>query len=101
MIEIQREPSHPGAILKEDFLKPLKITQSYLAKELSTSLSAINEIVNEKRGITIDMSIRLSKYFRTTPELWLNLQNQYDLYRARKNKKDIFNEVNTCSLIGA
>ena len=101
MIEIQREPSHPGEILKEDFLKPLEMTQSYLAKGLNTSFRAINEIINEKRGITIAMSIRLSKYFGTTPELWLNLQNQYDLHKTRKKKKDIFDEVKACSLMGA
>lgn len=82
MVELQRPPTHPGEILREEFLKPLSISQSQLAKALHTSFRAINELVNEKRGITVEMALKLSKYFGTTPQLWLNLQNQYDLYRV-------------------
>lgn len=93
MIEIKRLPTHPGEILKEEFLAPLELTQSQLAKDLNTSFRAINELVNEKRGITIEMALRLSKYFGTSPQLWLNLQNQYDLYKVSVKKKELFDEV--------
>ncbi len=93
MFELKREPTHPGAILKEEFLEPYSMTQSHLAKALGTSFRAINELVNEKRGITVEMSLRLSKYFGTTPQLWLNLQNQYDLYKVSKKKKEILEGV--------
>ena len=87
MKTMHRTPTHPGEILKEEFLEPMGITQSRLARELHTSFRAINELVNEKRGITTEMALKLARYFGTTPELWLNLQNQYDLYRVRSKKE--------------
>lgn len=80
-------------MLKEEFLVPLGITQSHLAKALHTSFRAINELVNEKRGITTEMALKLSKYFGTSPQLWLNLQNQFDLYKVALKKKDVIAEV--------
>ena len=93
MIKLQRKPTHPGEILKEEFLKPLNISQTTLAKKLHTSFRAINEIVNQKRGITIDMALRLSKFFGTTPQLWLNLQNSYDLYKISQKKKNVLQKI--------
>ncbi len=93
MQELKRPPTHPGEILKEEFLEPLGITQSHLAKALRTSFRAINELVNKKRGITTEMALKLAKYFGTTPQLWLNLQNQYDLYKVSVKKKEILDEV--------
>ncbi|CAA6814032.1 MAG: Addiction module antidote protein, HigA family [uncultured Sulfurovum sp.] len=101
MIELQRMPTHPGEILKEEFLVPYEMTQSHLSKALGTSFRAINELVNEKRGITVEMSLKLSKYFGTTPQLWLNLQNQYDLYKVAKKKKDVLDEVKAYEVIVA
>jgi len=101
MTELKRLPTHPGEILKEEFLEPLEMTQSYLAKALHTSFRAINELVNEKRGITVEMALKLSKYFGTTPQLWLNLQNQYDLYKVSIKKKEVIDEVKACELIVA
>jgi len=93
MFEIQREPTHAGEILREEFLVPFGLTQMQLAKELHTSFRAVNELINGKRGVTVEMALRLSKYFGTTPQLWLNLQNQYDLHRVLKNKKEIFDSL--------
>ncbi len=93
MTEPKRQPTHPGEILKEEFLSPLEITQSALAKALHTSFRAINELVNEKRGITTEMALKLAKYFGTTPQLWLNLQNQYDLYKVSHKRKEALKEV--------
>jgi len=92
-MELQRQPTHAGAILKEEFLEPLGITQSHLAKALHTSFRAINELVNEKRGITTEMALKLAKYFGTSPQLWLNLQNQYDLYKVSIKKHDELDRV--------
>ena len=80
--ELKREPTHPGEILEEEFMKPLGLSQSKLAKELGVSIRAINEIVNKKRGITPEMAIRLSEKFGTTAEFWLGLQMDYDLWKA-------------------
>jgi len=84
VIELEREPVHPGEILLEEFLKPLNISQTQLAKELGVSFRTINEIINQKRSITPEMAIRLSQRFGTTPEFWLNGQNRYDLWKAYK-----------------
>ncbi len=93
MRELNRQPTHAGEILREEFLVPLGMTQSHLAKALHTSFRAINELVNEKRGITTEMALKLAKYFSTSPQLWLNLQNQYDLYRVTIKKKDELDEI--------
>ncbi len=87
MTELKRQPTHVGEVLKEEFLEPLGMTQSHLAKALHTSFRAINELVNEKRGITTEMALKLAKYFGTSPQLWLNLQNQFDLYKVSMKKK--------------
>ena len=87
MTELKRQPTHVGEVLKEEFLEPLGITQSHLAKALHTSFRAINELVNEKRGVTTEMALKLAKYFGTSPQLWLNLQNQFDLYKVSMKKK--------------
>ncbi|MCX5892161.1 MAG: HigA family addiction module antitoxin [Deltaproteobacteria bacterium] len=76
-------PIHPGEILLEEFLKPLKISQNALSRDLDVPLQRINQIVLGKRAITVDTALRLAKYFETTPELWLNLQARYDLEMAR------------------
>jgi addiction module HigA family antidote len=80
--QLEREPTHPGEILEEEFIKPLELSQSKLAKELGVSARAVNEIVNKKRGITPEMAIRLSERFGATAEFWLGLQMDYDLWKA-------------------
>jgi addiction module HigA family antidote len=88
--DLKRTPTHPGEIVKEDFLTPLGITQTELAKALKTSFRTINEILNEKRSISPDMALRLSRYFGTSPDVWIGLQADYDLYWAGlKSKKTI------------
>ena len=93
MIELERTPTHPGEILREEFLEPMGISQTKLASALHTSFRAINELVNEKRGITVEMAIKLAKYFGTTPQLWLNLQNSYDLYKVMQKKKALIESI--------
>lgn len=73
------KPIHPGEILIEEFLKPLKISQYRLAKDTSVAPRRINEIVHSKRAITADTALRLGKYFNTSPQFWLNLQTRYEL----------------------
>lgn len=78
-----RRPVHPGHFLESRFLKPLQLSQEALARELGISRRRVNEIVNGRRGLTPDTAIRLARYFRTGPELWLHLQAAWDLHRAR------------------
>lgn len=72
-------PIHPGKMLLLEFLEPLKISQYRLAKDLHVPARRINEIVHGKRGITADTALRLSRYFSTTPEFWLNMQMLYEM----------------------
>lgn len=78
-------PIHPGEILMEEFLKPFKISQYRLAKDIDVAPGRINEIIHSSRAITADTALRLGKYFNTSPQFWLNLQSRYDL--AVESKK--------------
>lgn len=82
--------------MKKDFLETLGLTQTGLAKGLYTTFRTINEIINEKRNISPEMAIKLSRYFGTSAEVWLNLQNQYDLYRIRARKPGIIERIKPC-----
>lgn len=81
-------PIHVGEILLEEFMKPLDISSNALAKALHVTPSRINEIVRGRRGMTADTAIRLSMYFGTTPNFWLNLQSAYDLKMAQSSFDD-------------
>lgn len=72
-------PLHPGEILLEEFLVPLRITQYRLAKDISVPPRRINEIVHRHRAITADTALRLARYFGTSERFWINLQARYDL----------------------
>ncbi|MCC6681544.1 MAG: HigA family addiction module antidote protein [Phycisphaeraceae bacterium] len=72
-------PIHPGQVLREEFLKPMKLSQYRLANDVSVPPRRINEIVHGKRSITADTALRLGRYFGTSAEFWMNLQSRYDL----------------------
>ncbi|MFA8451863.1 MAG: HigA family addiction module antitoxin [Bacteroidales bacterium] len=97
MLALKRQPSHPGDILKEEFLEELQISQTELAKQLGTTFRTINEIINEKRSVSPEMAIKLSKFFGTSVELWLNLQNQYDIYKVYQKRKSFIDKVKPLS----
>jgi addiction module HigA family antidote len=79
MIPTNRIPTHPGVILLEEFLEPMKITQVALANHLNIPVQRINEIINGKGGISPETAWLLSQAFKTTPQFWMNLQTNYDL----------------------
>ena len=79
MVEEKLHPVHPGEVLQEEFLKPMRLTQSRLALSIGVHPRRINEIVLGKRSITADTALRLAKYFGTSPQFWLGLQTDYDL----------------------
>lgn len=87
MIAKTMEPVHPGEILWEEFLKPLKVTQYRLAKDINVPARRINEIVHGKRSITADTALRLSRYFGLSERFWLNLQSRYDLETEKDRLK--------------
>jgi len=73
------KPIPPGEILQHEFMTPLEISQNKLARDIDVPVGRINDILKARRAITTDTALRFSVYFKTTPELWLNLQNRYDL----------------------
>jgi len=75
-------PNHPGEFIKEDILKGFSLTQEQLAIKLGVSRRTVNQIINEKSRINISLAIRLAKFTKTSPELWLNLQMAVDLWDA-------------------
>ena len=77
-------PVHPGEILTEEFLSPMGITKHRLAMDLGIPASRIDQIAKGKRSITADTASRLSLYFKTSPEFWMNLQSTYALSKARQ-----------------
>lgn len=76
-------PIPPGEILIEEFMKPLGLSQNRLARDIDVNPARVNDIVHGRSAITAAIALRLGKYFGTTPELWMNLQTDYELRRAR------------------
>ncbi len=85
-IPTNRAPTHPGEMLLEEFLTPMGITQKQLSKEIRVPYQRINEIVNQRRGVTPATALRLSKFFGTSEGFWMNLQLRWDLYRASRSE---------------
>jgi len=81
-------PVHPGEILLEEFLNPMRISQYQLAKAINVPARRINEIVHGKRAVTPDTGLRLSRYFGLSERFWLNLQTQYDLEVTKDNLQE-------------
>ena len=93
------KPITPGEVLLKEFLKPFKLSQYRLAKDINVSPRRINEIVHGDREISVDTALRLARYFNVSPQFWLNLQAKYNLesYQSRKAHK-IEKEVGVFSL---
>jgi antitoxin HigA-1 len=85
MHKMKRQPTHPGKIIKEDYLLPLSISVKDMALNLNVSRKTLSKIINERGAVTPDMALRLSRAFDTTPDLWLNLQKNYDLWHAENS----------------
>ncbi|MFC1516250.1 HigA family addiction module antitoxin [Thermodesulfobacteriota bacterium] len=99
MKKMKRQPTHPGKIIKKDYLEPLSLTIKDMAALLGVSRKTLSKIINERGAITPDMALRLSRALDTTPDLWLNLQKNYDLWHAEiasnewKNVKRISSDL--------
>ncbi len=91
----QLAPLHPGEVLREEFMEPLGITAYALAKACQIERPRLERIVREQQGITADTALRLSKYFGTTPEFWMNLQSRYELEEAREEIGEDLEEIET------
>jgi addiction module HigA family antidote len=86
-IPSNRAPTHPGEVLIEEFLNPLKITQRELADAIRVPYQRVNELVNQKRGVTPSTALRLAQFFGVSADFWLNLQIRCDLYKAQESER--------------
>jgi len=85
-VPTNREPTHPGEMLLEEFLKPMGISQRDLADDIHVPYQRVNELVNGRRGVTPSTALRLSKYFGNSAGFWLSLQYRWDLYQTMKKE---------------
>jgi len=92
-IPTHRQPTHPGEMLREEFLEPMHISQRELANAIRVPYQRVNELVNQKRGVTPSTALRLAKFFGVSADFWLNLQVRWDLYRARVNEGSELEEI--------
>jgi addiction module HigA family antidote len=92
-IPTHREPTHPGEMLLEEFLSPMGLTQRELAEAIHVPYQRVNEIVNQRRGITPSTALRLVKFFGMSADFWLNLQLRWDLYQARSVEKPVIESI--------
>lgn len=81
---IQRKPTHPGAMLREDFMADFGLSVSALAEALGVSRQSVNELIRERRGLSPDMALRLSQLFGNSADFWLNAQQAVDIWEARE-----------------
>ena len=86
-IPTDREPTHPGEMLREEFLIPMALTQRELAEAIHVPYQRINELVNGKRGVTPSTALRLAKVFGMSADFWMNLQLRWDLYHVRQQEE--------------
>ncbi len=86
-IPTNRAPTHPGEMLLDEFLNPLGLTQRQLADAIHVPYQRINEIINERRGITPATALRMAKFFGTSEDFWMNLQLRWDMYYARRSEE--------------
>lgn len=89
MLKRGMAPLHPGIVLKGLYLEPLEVTITQAAVQLGISRKSLSQLVNGHMGISAEMAIRLSKALNTTPQLWMNMQQGYDLWLAEKKSADI------------
>ena len=93
----KRKPTHPGAILREDVLPVLGLTQGDLAMRLGVSRRTVSEIVHERRPVTPDMALRLARLLGGTPESWLNMQRALDLWELERERVDAYARIRPVS----
>ena len=92
-IPTNRSPTHPGEMLREEFLEPMNISQRDLANAIHVPYQRINELVNQKRGVTPSTALRLAKFFGVSPDFWLNLQIRCDLFKAQTVEKNDLDSI--------
>jgi len=92
-IPTHRQPTHPGEMLLEEFLTPMGITQRELADAIHVPYQRVNELVNQRRGVTPSTALRLARFFRMSEDFWLTLQIRWDLYKAQQTEQEALNSI--------
>ncbi len=92
-VPTHRTPTHPGEMLLEEFLVPMGLTQRDLANAIHVPYQRVNEVINQRRGITPSTALRLSKFFGISEDFWMNLQLRWDLYFARSKEESALKSI--------
>lgn len=92
-VPTHRSPTHPGEMLLEEFLIPMGLTQRNLANSLNVPYQRINEIINERRGMTPKTALRLARFFNVSADFWMNLQLRWDLYYAQQDEAEQLKKI--------
>ncbi|MFN8178035.1 MAG: HigA family addiction module antitoxin [bacterium] len=92
-VPTHREPTHPGEMLRDEFLAPLGLTQRSLADAIDVPRRRVKDVVNARRSVTPGLALRLAKYLGTSAELWLNLQERWDLYHAARTEAEVLRRI--------
>lgn len=92
-IPTNREPTHPGEMLLEEYLNPMGLTQRDIAEAIHVPYQRVNEIINGRRGITPSTALRLGKFLGTSPDFWMNLQQRWDLFHAQRSEQEILKKI--------
>jgi len=92
-VPTDRAPTHPGEMLREEFLVPMKLTQRELADAIRVPYQRVNEIVRQKRGVTPGTALRLARYFGTSAGFWMNLQLRWELYHAQRDEAEALQAI--------
>ena len=98
-VPTDREPTHPGEMLLEEFLVPMHLTQRELADGIKVPYQRVNEIVNRRRGVSPSTALRLAKFFGTSASFWMNLQLRWDLYHAERTEKQEIETIKPYTLL--
>ena len=93
LIPTHREPTHPGEMLLEEFLKPMALSQRDLAEGILVPYQRVNELVRKRRGMTPGTALRLAKFFGVSADFWMNLQLRWDLYHANNSEADALKRI--------
>ena len=92
-VPTHREPTHPGEMLLEEFLKPMELSQRDLAAGIQVPYQRVNELINGRRGVTPATALRLAKFFGNTPGFWMNLQLRWELFHAQKSEAGVLRKI--------
>ena len=99
-VPTHREPTHPGEMLLEEFLKPMELSQRDLADGIKVPYQRVNELINGRRGVTPGTALRLGKYFGNTAVFWMNLQLRWDLYHAQQREAKVLSKIRRTRQVG-